>query len=397
MRLTSSLLDRAVYEGQGNSRYVLWDDAIPGFGLRIYPTGRKSFVLSYRVHHRKRLYTIGTFGVLTLKQAREKARILLVSILEGEDPAQERRLKSKEKTFSQLCQAYLEQHSKVHKKTWRDDERRINQRLNPRWGTRQVAAIYQTDVALLHHEVGKQHPYEANRTIELVKSIFTKAESWGFLPRHSDNPAAGVTPFKEKKRDRWLTAEEMPRVAKAIAAEPSVYIQAAIWLYLLTGVRKNELLSSQWVDVDLHRRELRLPDTKSGHTHYVSLSEPAKELLSQIPRIAGNPYVLPGQKEGQHLVNVDKPWRRIRKRAGCDDVRLHDLRRTVGSWLAQSGNSLHLIGRVLNHQQSSTTEVYARFAPDHLREAMDKHGQQILEKAGKSDSKGLLPQISRSK
>jgi len=397
MRLTNKLLDCASYGGEGNSRHVLWDDVVPGFGLRIYPTGRKSFVLSYRVHRRKRLYTIGPYGVLTVKQAREKARVLLASVLDGEDPAQNRRLKSTEKTFSELCDAYLEQHSKAHKKTWRDDERRISRRLKPRWGIRQVAAIYQTDVALLHHEIGQQYRYEANRTLELVKSIFTKAKVWGYLPRHSENPAAGVTPYKEKRRDRWLTAEEMPRVAKAIAAEPSVYIQAAIWLYLLTGVRKNELLSSQWVDVDLHRRELRLPDTKSGHTHYVSLSEPAKELLSQIPRIAGNPYVLPGQKEGQHLVNVDKPWRRIRKRAGCDDVRLHDLRRTVGSWLAQSGNSLHLIGRVLNHQQSSTTEVYARFAPDHLREAMDILGQQILEKAGKSDSKGLLPQISRSK
>ena len=314
----------------------------------------------------------------------------MVSILEGEDPAQERRLKSKEKTFSQLCQAYLEQHSKVHKKTWRDDERRINQRLIPRWGTRQVAAIYQTDVALLHHEVGKQYPYEANRTIELVKSIFTKAESWGYLPRHSENPASRITPFKEEKRDRWLTAEELPKVAEAIAAEANIYVQAAIWLYLFTGVRKNELLKSQWSYIDLHRRELRLPDTKSGNVHYVSLSEPATDLLLRIPRISGNPYVLPGQKEGCHLVNIESPWRRIRTRASCEDVRLHDLRRTVGSWLAQSGNSLHLIGRVLNHKQSSTTQVYARFSQDHLREAMEQHGREILEKAGKSDFSDLL-------
>jgi len=393
MRLTNTVINRATYVGNDNRQYILWDDVIPGFGLRVYPTGRKSFVLSYRANRRKRLYTIGPYGVLTLKQARERAKLLLASVLDGQDPAKDRQLKAKERTFSELCDAYLEQHAKVHKKTWKEDERRINKCLRPRWQTLRVSAIDQHDVVLLQDEIGKRHPYEANRTVELLKSIYAKAMAWGYLPRHHDNPTAGITLFKEEKRDRWLTGDEMPRVAEAIAAEANVYVQAAIWLYLFTGVRKSELLNAQWADVDLDRGELRLPDTKSGRTHYVSLSLPAIELLSRVPRIAGNPYVLPGHKAAQHLVNIDKPWQRIRNRAACDDVRLHDLRRTVGSWLAQSGNSLHLIGRILNHQQSSTTEVYARFAQNHLREALDRHGQQILDTAGKSDFSDLLSQI----
>ena len=393
MRLTNTVINRATYVGNDNRQYILWDDVIPGFGLRVYPTGRKSFVLSYRANRRKRLYTIGPYGVLTLKQARERAKLLLASVLDGQDPAKDRQLKAKERTFSELCDAYLEQHAKVHKKTWKEDERRINKCLRPRWQTLRVSAIDQHDVVLLHHEIGKRHPYEANRTVELLKSIYAKAMAWGYLPRLHDNPTAGITLFKEEKRDRWLTGDEMPRVAEAIAAEANVYVQAAIWLYLFTGVRKSELLNAQWADVDLDRGELRLPDTKSGRTHYVSLSLPAIELLSRVPRIAGNPYVLPGHKAAQHLVNIDKPWQRIRNRAACDDVRLHDLRRTVGSWLAQSGNSLHLLGRILNHQQSSTTEVYARFAQNHLREALDRHGQQILDTAGKSDFSDLLSQI----
>ena len=393
MRLTNTVINRATYVGNDNRQYILWDDVIPGFGLRVYPTGRKSFVLSYRANRRKRLYTIGPYGVLTLKQARERAKLLLASVLDGQDPAKDRQLKAKERTFSELCDAYLEQHAKVHKKTWKEDERRINKCLRPRWQTLRVSAIDQHDVVLLHHEIGKRHPYEANRTVELLKSIYAKAMAWGYLPRLHDNPTAGITLFKEEKRDRWLTGDEMPRVAEAIAAEANVYVKAAIWLYLFTGVRKSELLNAQWADVDLDRGELRLPDTKSGRTHYVSLSLPAIELLSRGPRSAGNPYVLPGHKAAQHLVNIDKPWQRIRNRAACDDVRLHDLRRTVGSWLAQSGNSLHLIGRILNHQQSSTTEVYARFAQNHLREALDRHGKQILDTAGKSDFSDLLSQI----
>ena len=323
MRLTNTVINRATYVGNDNRQYILWDDVIPGFGLRVYPTGRKSFVLSYRANRRKRLYTIGPYGVLTLKQARERAKLLLASVLDGQDPAKDRQLKAKERTFSELCDAYLEQHAKVHKKTWKEDERRINKCLRPRWQTLRVSAIDQHDVVLLHHEIGKRHPYEANRTVELLKSIYAKAMAWGYLPRHHDNPTAGITLFKEEKRDRWLTEDEMPRVAEAIAAEANVYVKAAIWLYLFTGVRKSELLNAQWADVDLDRGELRLPDTKSGRTHYVSLSLPAIELLSRVPRIAGNPYVLPGHKAAQHLVNIDKPWQRIRNRAACDDVRLH--------------------------------------------------------------------------
>jgi len=147
-------------------------------------------------------------------------------------------------------------------------------------------------------------------------------------------------------------------------------------------LRKEELLTAKWGDVDLNRKELRLTDTKNGKTHYLPLSDAAMELLNQIPRIDGNPYIIVGKNPGCHLVNIDKPWQRVRKAAGVEDVHIHDLRRTVGSWLAQAGNSLHLIGRVLNHSNSSTTAIYARFAQDHIRSALDRHGEQILAASG---------------
>ena len=376
MRLTNKIIDCAIYQGDGNRRHVLWDDVIPGFGLRIYPSGKKSFVLSYRANRRKRLYTIGPYGVLTLKQARERAKLLLASVLDGRDPAKDRQLKAKERTFSELCDAYLEQHAKVHKKTWKEDERRINKCLRPRWQTLRVSAIDQHDVVLLHHEIGKRHPYEANRTVELLKSIYAKAMAWGYLPRHHDNPTAGITLFKEEKRDRWLTGDEMPRVAEAIAAEANVYVKAAIWLYLFTGVRKSELLNAQWADVDLDRRELRLPDTKSGRTHYVSLSLQAIELLSGIPRIAGNPYVLPGHKAAQHLVNIDKPWQRIRNRAACDDVRLHDLRHFHASLLLKEGVHLKVVQERLGHSSIAiTADIYSHVAPSLQKEAAEVFGR----------------------
>src|SRR5262249_7977343 len=170
---------------------------------------------------------------------------------------------------------------------------------------RKVDSITRTDVAALHRKVGQGTPYEANRLLALLRKMFELARRWGFVPENAANPAHNIDKFKEHKRDRWVTHEELPRVTAAIAQEPNLYVRAALWLYLLTGVRKTELLKSRWEDVDLVRCELRLPETKAGRTHYVPLSPPAVALLERMPRVAGNPYLLPSTKApGHHLVNI---------------------------------------------------------------------------------------------
>jgi integrase len=203
------------------------------------------------------------------------------------------------------------------------------------------------------------------------------------VPEDRRNPARSISRYREQKRDRWVSPDELPKLAQAIDTEPNVYVRMALWLYLLTGVRKSELLAAKWADIDWQRQELRLDDTKPKRTHYVPLSAPAIAILRDLPRLEGNPYILPGHIHGRPLVNINRPWNRIRKAAGVEDVRLHDLRRTVGSWLAQSDNSLHLIGRVLNHSNPNTTAVYARFGQDHVRQALEDHGARIMGIAGK--------------
>jgi integrase len=237
-------------------------------------------------------------------------------------------------------------------------------------------------VAALHRKIGKAHPYEANRTLALLSKMFELARRWGFVPEGHPNPARDIDRFREEKRDRWVTPEELPRLAQAINEEPNESARFALWLYLLTGARKTELLTARWEHIDWTRAELKLPDTKAGRVHYLPLSAPALALLREIPRLEGNPFVLPGKVPGACLVNISKPWNRVRAAAGVTDVRLHDLRRTVGSWLAQAGNSLHLIGRVLNHSNQSTTAVYARFGEDSVRAALEQHGARIMGAAG---------------
>jgi integrase len=352
--------------------------------MRIYPNGRKSFVLSYRCNGRKRLMTLGRHGVITLDEARTLARKALVDVAAEKDPLDQRQLANQGESVADLCDAFLERYSKIHKRSWKDDASRIRLYIIPAWGALRASSLKRSDVARLHRQLGEKHPYGANRLLELLSKMYELARVWGVVEEDYTNPARGIPKFREEKRDRWITPEELPRLAKAIDEEPNRPARAALWLYLLTGLRKSELLSLRWSDIDDHRQEIRLGRTKSGRSHYVPLSEAARKILQEIPRLEDNAYVFPGAKPGHHLVNIDKPWRRVRQSAGIEDVRLHDLRRTMGSWLAQAGNSLHLIGRVLNHSTPSTTQVYARFGNDHVRSALESYGKQLMGVAGRT-------------
>ncbi len=150
---------------------------------------------------------------------------------------------------------------------------------------------------------------------------------------------------------------------------------AAIRLLVLTGARKSEILTLEWGHVDMERSCLRLPDSKTG-AKVIPVGAAALEALSEIPRSEGNPYVLPGL-EGRHFVGLQKTWERIRKRAGLEDVRLHDLRHSFASVAVAGGDSLYLVGKVLGHQQARTTERYAHLADDPLKAVADKTAGQI--------------------
>jgi integrase len=382
MKLTKRNIDSLVYTDNGSNRQIIWDEILPGFGCRVYPSGKKSFVLSYRIAGQEKLLTLGQNGKLTVDQARKQALKHTVSILDGHDPLAQRQQARLGETVADLCAAFLEQHAKRRKRTWREDERRINQHILPALGKCKLKAVKRLDISRVHAKVGEQAPYEANRLLALLSVMFEFAIKQGMREESSGNPARRIDKFPEEKRDRWVTHQELPLLAKAIESEKSIYVRAALWLYLLTGARKSEVLSMRWDHVDLSRRVWRLPTTKAGRPHYIPLTEPALEILNQAPKQKDNPYVICGQKDHHHLVNIDKAWRRVRQAAGITDVRLHDLRRTVGSWLVQSGNSLPLIGRVLNHSNTSTTQIYARFAEDQVRTALDEHGKNLVDMAG---------------
>lgn len=372
MKLTKTFIDQLEYTGRGKSAQYHWDERIPGFGIRVLPSNTKVFVLFYRYAGRQRWQSLGRHGAITLHQALKLANERYLELKGGKDPrAEATRLEFAGKTVADLCDYYLEHHATLKKKSVRHDRSNVTNWVKPHLGKLLVRDLKRAEVARLHAKIGKDHPVQANRVRSLISKMFNEAKIWGFVDENAVNPTTGVKPFKEVSRDRFLSArEELPRIAKEINKKDP-FVRALIWLYLLTGLRKEELLRLEWKDVDLEEQRIRIGVTKSGKPHYLPLSAHGWLLLSELPRINKNPYVFPGRKAGTHRREFRRPWDDILAKAEIEDFRIHDLRRTVGTYLAQQGHSLALIGRVLNHANPRTTQIYARFAEEPIKKALE--------------------------
>jgi integrase len=368
MKLTDESIQKITADSTKSTDYR-WDRDCPGFGVRVYASGRKSYVVSYQSNGKKRIKSLGSCDVIELDTARKKAQRLKPDTIHA--------TKINSIPMAELCQNYLERYAKIKKKSWKNDESRIHRHIAPHLGKKNASEITHNDVLFLHTEIGKTAPYQANRVVALISKIYNLAQKWEIVNNY--NPARDIDFYREHKRARYITKNEMPRLLQAINCEQNIYAGFAMWMYLLTGARKEEILSLRWADIDYCLNEMVLEDTKNGKTHYVPLSSAALSLLARIPRLEGNEYIFPGKLPGKHLINISKAWNRIKKAADVEDVRIHDLRRTVGSWLAQDGRSLHLIGQVLNHSCASTTQIYARFGRSDVRDALEVHGQKIVE------------------
>jgi integrase len=200
----------------------------------------------------------------------------------------------------------------------------------------------------------------------------------GYVSKDLEIPTRGIVRFRERKRRRFITTVEMPRFVDALEHEDSEYARHGLWMLLLTGLRSTELLKAKWIDVDWDMGTLFVGLTKNGEPLLAPLSDAAIVRLKLIPRTADNPHVICGLKPNAHLTGLGQALKRVLKRAGLENIRVHDLRRTVGSWLAQDGRSLHLIGDVLNHRDPKTMAGYAYFQTQQRREALTCHGDKVL-------------------
>ncbi len=378
-KLTKTLVERLSTEV---TDYVVWDVELPGFGVRVKPSGVKSYVVQYR--NRKtgasRRKTIGQHGpLLTFHKARERARIILADALKGNDPIAEDRANRGAPTMKELAADYIEHHAlpKKRARSVANDRSMIDRIILPRIGRKKVSAVQSRDIHTLHVAM-KDTPYQANRVLALMSKMFSLAMKWGL---RGDNPAKGIERYHEERRERWLSDDELGRLLGALSTHPNQRAANAVRFQLLTGARIGEVLSACWSEVDFTRGVWIKPShhTKQKRTEHVPLSAPALALLSEMRERAGAAvrYLFPGNAPDKPLQGIKKFWRNMTNQADLEDYRLHDNRHTHASHLVSSGLSLEIVGRLLGHTNPMTTKRYAHLADDPLRAAAERFGSKL--------------------
>jgi integrase len=393
-KLTKRLIDSLSAAPKDN---FLWDLDVTGFGLKITPKGRKVYIVQKRLNGRLRRFTIGQHGApWTPDIARAEANRILVSISSGVDPNEEKRKAEADLTIAELCYLYVKEGCGTKKaSTLATDRGRIERHIKPLLGNMKLGQLTRGDLERFLVDVaeGKTAIDEKNgkRSRSIVRGgKGTASRTLGFLGAilqfavdrklRSDNPCRGIKRYKDKKIERYLSKQELAALGQALLEAQSEgtnpYAIAAIRLLLLTGARKNEILSLKWDWVDFDRGLLILPDSKTG-AKAIPLGNAAIALLRTVSVQTNNQFVFPGAGDKGHLIGLQKIWEGIREKANLNTLRLHDLRHHFISVGASSGESLYVLGKLAGHKRPETTQRYAHLADDPVRQSANRIASQI--------------------
>jgi integrase len=406
LKLTKRAVDGLVTSGD---EVRLWDSELRGFGVRCRESGEKYYFLKYRLGNgRQRWATIGRHGSpWTVEMARKEAQRLLGQIAEGSDPVEVKETERSDITMSQLCDLYLAQpviitNRGTQKKasSLEIDRSNMERHIKPLLGQIRLRALKRADVEKFQQNVaaGKSKvdvktkargraivsggKGTAARSLAVLGTVLSFAVATGM---RTDNPARGVKLFANQRRERFLTFAEIARIGEALSkleeSGGNATAIAAIRLLMLTGCRRGEVVSLQHAWIDLDRRCLRLPDSKTG-AKIVPLGDSAIGLLKAIPVVDGIPYVFPASRGAGHFVGLPRVWAEVTKTAKLPGLRIHDLRHSFASVAVSGGESLYVVGKILGHRQARTTEIYAHLADDPVRAAADRAAQKISDALG---------------
>ena len=368
-------------------RICYYDTKVPGLELRITSTGVRTFNLLRKIEGRTERVRIGGFPAVTVENARRRASEINGSIAQGENPAQSKRTLKSESSLRETFDSFIKLHAKGHKKTWQGDVWQFEKYLSS-LGNRKLSSIRPADVKTLHAHLGTEHGvYTANRVFALLSSIFNFARRMGFT---GENPCSGIQKFREEKRDRFIQESELPRFFEAVMSESDTTARDCILMMLLSGQRRACALSMRWDEIDFDRAEWRIPaeKMKSGEIHRVPLVGEAIRILRDRSAKSESEWVFPSERRENHIREPKGPWTLILENAGISDLRFHDLRRTLASYMAITGASLLTIAQMLGHKvaSSSVTGIYARLSLEPVRQAMETAVRAMLV------HRGIIPQ-----
>ncbi len=375
--LSKRIVDRLAVDGKDA---VFWDRRLPGFGVRVYPSGRKVYVVQSRTGGKSKRVTVGRHGEVAPDQARKEAARLIAHIKAGEPLAQKE--PEAEPTVANLAERYQQEYVALHCKpaTVKHYGVMLRKHIVPGLGELQVSEVERKHILKFQYGL-RDMPTVANRAVDMLVKMFNLAELWELRPP-SRNPCKNVRRYKvQSHTERFLTPEELARLGRTLDIAPSEHLAsqhaaAAIRLLVLTGCRRNEIMGLAWANLDFEAGEMRLTDSKTG-ARIVPLPPAAAAVLQDLPRVPGNPWVFPGHRKGTHQVNINDSWNRVRKRAGLDGVRLHDLRHTFASRALAIGEGLPMIGELLGHRQVNTTARYAHLARESIQASTAKVAESI--------------------
>ncbi|MHA1540335.1 MAG: tyrosine-type recombinase/integrase [Alphaproteobacteria bacterium] len=363
-----------------------YDTGEKGLILLASNGGAKTFYLYRKVNGKPERIRLGSFSDIKIEQARKAAVDNRSLINSGVNPNIEKSNLKAETTLGELFEEFMERYSKKYKKSWKYDEREIPKFLS-HWFNRKISNIGKQEIQRFHEEIRNNSGlYQANRTLERLRAMYNKAIEWGW---EGLNPTQGIKKFKEKSRDRFIRPDELPRFFQALEKEESTVAKDYIYVSLFTGARKGNVLEMRWNEINLERAEWRIPETKNGDSQTIPLIKEVVEILARRKNTnkAGCGWVFPsptGSKAG-HLADPQKAWKRILKTAGIENLRIHDIRRTLGSYQAITGASLPVIGKSLGHKSQTATQIYARMNLDPVRASIEKAAGAMLANIGEEN------------
>jgi integrase len=373
-KLTDRIVKSLPVPDRGNQ--IAYDEDVKGFGARITAAGGRAFIVNYRRKSdgRERRWTIGSFPDWGTGAARDEAKRLKRLIDGGADPVGEHEGDRSSPTVADLCVRFEAEYL-PRKRPWTQKSYRqqIAADILPVMRRLKVAAVTYSDVDRLHRDIGKRAPTHANRVLALLSKMFSLAIRWGW---RSDNPCRGIERNQEQKRRRYLSGDELARLTVALAAHRDQQAANIVRLLLLTGARRGEVLAAEWNQFDLETGTWSKPGatTKQKTDHIIPLSAPVRQLLAdRLKERDRSEYLFPGRLGG-HRRDIKDAWAAICKSAGITGLRVHDLRHSYASHLANAGFGLHIIGSLLGHTQPATTHRYAHLIDDPLRAATERAG-----------------------
>lgn len=376
INFTKSTIEKLPIPKSGLSYYK--DSGEKGLSLYITSNGVITFFVRKRIDGKDERVVIGSFPEISVENARKQALKIKSEVAQGGNPNQEKNSLRKEVTFHDFLNQYIERHSKKHKITWWYDDKEVR-RLSASISKKKISTITNEEIRKLHEKIGEENGRcQANRFLATLRAIFNKAIEWGY---QGTNPTIHIKKFKEKSRDRFIQPDEMPRFFKALEEETNELVKDYIYISLYTGARQSNVFAMSWDDINFSTKQWRIPITKNGDPLTLPLIDNALEVLKNRQKENERldlkdfqkQWVFPSltSKSG-HLEEPKKVWKRILDKAEIKDLRIHDIRRTLGSYQAITGASLPIIGKSLGHKSSVATQIYSRMNLDPVRESVEK-------------------------